>query len=642
MKKYFILILLMLQVITAAADPFMIDRIYYFLNGKGATVTSKPYESGYYVGDVVIPEFIEYNGVKYQITTIESNAFLNCSNLRSITLPSSITSIGTQSFMGCTSLKSIILPEQLNEIWDNAFKDCKGLTSIEIPKDVKRIGSSAFAGCSSLKSVSFNGAPDFFHDVFSNCISLSSITIPEGVTLLRQGLFNNCINLKSVQLPKTLKTICERAFNDCKSLTSIVIPSSVNNISDEVFWGCSGLESIVVESGNTVYDSRDNCNAIIESNSNRLIVGCQSTVIPNSVESIMTQSFNGCSSLTSIVIPASVKYILGNPFTNCNGLTSISVDSKNIVYDSRNNCNGIVGKSDKTLIAGCKTTTIPSSVTAIGYKAFFGCTEFDTFTIPNTIKSIGSYAFGGCTRLTSITIPASVEVIGGDAFDGCRLESIVLRNPKTSFSSSPFSQATLNHAVLYIPKGTWVDVVYGSDWYQFINIREMAAATSELSGTQAYTLMNANSFGYMIYDDVNDEIRTVDAFHQVDESSANSSWQFIRKNTWTYLYNIGAKKYVSLDADGKFVLSAIPVQLDMKNGEKGIILGNNSQMQWNFVLNEKSNVDNSLTAVESLESDSAITSDSYFRLDGRQVAQPHRGVNIVRSANGAARKVVVK
>ena len=641
MKKYFLLILLMLQVITAAAQEIVIDRIYYFLNGKDAIVTSKPYESGDYAGDVVIPEFIEYNGVKYQITTIGSNAFLNCSNLRSITLPSSITSIGNQSFMGCTSLKSIILPEQLNEIWNNAFQDCKGLTSIEIPKDVKRIDHHAFVGCSSLKSVSFNGAPDISHYVFSNCISLSSITIPEGVKLLDQGLFNNCINLESVQLPKTLTRIGLRAFNDCKSLTSIVIPSSVNYISDEVFWGCSGLESIVVESGNTVYDSRDNCNAIIASKNNRLIVGCQSTVIPNSVESIMYNSFKGCSSLTSIVIPASVKVFEGNPFTNCNGLTSISVDSKNLFFDSRNNCNGIVRKSDKTLIAGCKTTTIPSSVTAIGSNAFEGCTEFDTFTIPNTIKGIGSYAFRGCTRLTSITIPASVEGIGDDAFDGCRLESIVLRNPKTSFSS-PFSLATLNHAVLYIPKGTWADVVYGSDWYQFINIREMAAATSELSGTQAYTLMNANSFGYMIYDDVNDEIRTVDAFHQVDESSANSSWQFIRKNTWTYLYNIGAKKYVSLDADGKFVLSAIPVQLDMKNGEKGIILGNNSQMQWNFVLNEKSNVDNSLTAVESLESDSAITSDSYFTLDGRQVAQPHRGVNIVRSANGAARKVVVK
>ena len=114
------------------------------------------------------------------------------------------------------------------------------------------------------------------------------------------------------------------AFKGCSGLTSITIPSSVTSISGSAFSGCSGLTSIVVERGNTVYDSRDNCNAIIETAANTLIVGCKSTVIPNSVTSIGHSAFSGCSGLTSITIHKNVSWIDREAFKGCTGLTSIT------------------------------------------------------------------------------------------------------------------------------------------------------------------------------------------------------------------------------------------------------------------------------------------------------------------------------
>ena len=118
--------------------------------------------------------------------------------------------------------------------------------------------------------------------------------------------------------------IGDNAFNGCESLRSITIPNSVTSIGDGVFEECMSLTSISVESGNTVYDSRNNCNAIIETATNTLLYGCQNTIIPNSVTSIGDSAFSGCSSLTSINIPNSVTSIGERTFIGCSSLTSIT------------------------------------------------------------------------------------------------------------------------------------------------------------------------------------------------------------------------------------------------------------------------------------------------------------------------------
>ena len=216
----------------------------------------------------------------------------------------------------------------------------------------------------------------------------------------------------------SVTAISHSAFYGCSSMTSITIPNSISSIGYyQTFYGCTGLSSIKVANDNPYYDSRNNCNAIIETASNKLIAGCKNTVIPNTVTAIGSYAFSR-GGLTSITIPNSVSSIDNYAFTGCTGLTDIKVVNDNPYYDSRNNCNAIIETASNKLIAGCKNTVIPNTVTSIGNFAFYQCSSLTSIDIPNSVTSIGHSAFNGCSSLTSVTIPNSVTTIGGSAFFG--------------------------------------------------------------------------------------------------------------------------------------------------------------------------------------------------------------------------------
>ena len=330
--------------------------------------------------------------------------------IKEIIIPERVKRIGDFAFSGCIDLTSVTIPNSVKSIGDEAFYKCSSLTNITIPNRVKSIGDWAFCDCESLTSITIgNSVTSIGIRAFDKCSSLTSIIIPNSVTSIGYGAFSSCTGLTSVTIPDSVTSIGDSAFYGCTGLTSVTIPNSVTSIGGAAFRGCTGLTSILVNSDNSIYDSRDNCNAIIETKTNKLIAGCSNTLIPNSVTSIGDSAFRGCTGLTSITIPDSVTRIGNGAFYGCTGLTSVTIP----------NSVTSIGGAAFSECTGLTSITIPDSVTSID-GAFSGCTSLTSITIPDSVTSIGDYAFRGCTGLTSVTIGNSVTSIGDYAFYGCK------------------------------------------------------------------------------------------------------------------------------------------------------------------------------------------------------------------------------
>lgn len=201
----------------------------------------------------------------------------------------------------------VILNDTVKVITDLSFKGCTALTRIIIPNSVTKIGWWAFMNCTVLASISIPNSVEFLDaETFSGCSAFTDISIPSSVTKIRGSLF------------------C-----DCTALASISIPNSVTEIGNWAFSGCTALVSIKVDPANPRFDSRGDCNAIIETITNELIAGCKSSIIPNSVKEIGTSVFEGCTGLTSIIVPDSVVYIHRDAFYNCTSLTNVSLSLTN-------------------------------------------------------------------------------------------------------------------------------------------------------------------------------------------------------------------------------------------------------------------------------------------------------------------------
>ncbi|MCR5042614.1 MAG: leucine-rich repeat domain-containing protein [Bacteroidaceae bacterium] len=327
------------------------------------------------------------------VTSIGNYAFYCCTGVTSIEIPASVTSIGDYAFFECTGLTTVTFDgtPTLVSIGGSAFWG-SGLTTVTIPASVTSIGNNAFQNCGSLATMTVAGENKVYdsrngcnaiiekntNTLIAGCINS---TIPASVTSIGDEAFNCCSGLTSVTIPAGVTSIDDNAFFGCSGLTSVTIPASVTSIGEGVFEYCKNLATITVEDGNTVYNSRNGCNAIIETSSNKLIAGCKNTTIPASVTSIGNYAFSGCSGLTSITIPAGVTSIGEGAFVECNGLTSIS---------------------------------IPSSVTSIGNDAFDSCSNLTTVTIPSSVTSIGEGAFADCSNLISVIVNATTPPTLGD------------------------------------------------------------------------------------------------------------------------------------------------------------------------------------------------------------------------------------
>ena len=351
------------------------------------------------------------------VLSIGNSAFANCEGLTSLTLPSSTKHIQKYAFQGCSSLTSINIPDDVTEINEGVFSGCSSLTSIVIPQSVGYIGQSAFYNCSALTAVNIPNSVTFIgNGAFYGCSALISVTLPNNVTILNKWLFRDCISLKAIDIPNGVTSIGAETFYNCRELYSLTIGSGVFYIGSSAFSGCTSLENITIKEGNPTFDSRDNCNAIIETATNKLIYGCNGSTIPNGITCIGDYAFSSCNGLTSIFIPESVISISDNSFDKCIGLASIAVDQSNTKYDSRDNCNAIIETATNRLILAANNVSLPKGISSFGMYAFSGCTKLR---LPDGLETINSTMLSSCENLGYLIIPGSVKTIEETAFNRC-------------------------------------------------------------------------------------------------------------------------------------------------------------------------------------------------------------------------------
>lgn len=390
--------------------------------------------------------------------TASNTLIVGCNNT---IIPNSITTIGGDAFCGRTGLTSIDIPNSVTTIASGncghliyspaitgAFRGCTSLSEIEIPNSVTTVGGGAFSGCTGLlrvvigESVSHitNTEIDEYDEIstegsFLGCTSITDLSWNANNCSTNGSMPAN--NIERITIGENVKTIPSDFANGSK-ITSLVIPNSINNIGRNAYSNCSTLLHISVENGNEVFDSRDSCNAIIETASNLLISGCMNTTIPNSITSIGMSAFAGCNGLTSINIPESVTSIGENAFNNCLNIVSIS---------------------------------IPQSVTYIGNGAFSYCTSLSNIDLPNTINHINEATFSFCSSLTNVIIPRSVTSIGNKAFSNC---SNLVNVTSKAITPPVISSNTFDcyeRATLFVSRKAYEAYFQADNWCRFNNIQ---------------------------------------------------------------------------------------------------------------------------------------------------------------------------
>ena len=460
MKKQLLLLIMMLLPIVVNAS-YDINGINYDLDfeSKTAEVTKK---ISRYSGDIVIPSLVKCYDVEFNVTSIGEDAFYQCGNLTSITIPCSIKYIKKNAFNFCLNLTSVTIPNNVAIIGEFAFANCTALTSIKIGSSVTNIGNYAFAYCKNLTDVycyaekkpessssifdntNINNGVLYVpessieiyksHEVWGQFGTIQAITDKSGkcgenltwtyseetkaLTISGSGAMQDYnvpkdipwheykSKIERVVIDDGVTTICSYAFSGCTNLVNASIGNSLLSISEAAFAECTTLKTIT---------------------------------IPTSVNSIEKYAFLCCTNLSSVVFNGGLTKIGENAFQECKALTTISLPNSVTTIESGafNSCSGLI------------SIDIPNGVTSIGGNAFGQCHSLTTVTIPNSVTSFGAMVFNYCTNLESVTLSDKITSIGDATFNHCsKLQSITIPNSVTLIEDYAFRESGLTSIVI--------------------------------------------------------------------------------------------------------------------------------------------------------------------------------------------------
>ena len=453
------------------------QTLYYSINGNDVTLTyptrvrnagqlqgswngyTKP------IGNLTIPDTVEYNGTSYSVTAIDSRALASCTGLISISIPNSVTAIDSRALASCTGLINVSIPNSVTSIGSQAFLYVNNViyngTATGSPWGAKAINGyleNGFTYSDSTKTtlVGYYGSnttvniPNtvvtIANSAFRGLTNISSVVIPNSVTTIGNTAFYGCRGLISISIPSSVTSIGSSAFAYCSAIGSITIPNTVSSIGYNAFervanivysgsasgspWGAKTVNGylengfVYTNASKTTLTAYTGTATVIVIPSTVVSIGDRAFIgnsniaslsIPNSVTSIGSQSFYQCSGLSSITIPESVVTIGNMAFNYCSGLNTVVFNATNCTFMGTgpssyafNYCNNIT-----TVVFGVNVRNIPSY-------AFYSRSSISSVTIHDSVTNIGACAFAYCTGITSLSVPSSVISIGNYAFGEIR------------------------------------------------------------------------------------------------------------------------------------------------------------------------------------------------------------------------------
>lgn len=400
---------------------------------------------------------LESVNIPDKVVTIKFFAFYNCKELKEVAIGSSVESIEGEVFNYCDKLERIIVkatnppvcgknyafntvdketcrlvvPRESADLYKTAF-EWKDFVNVETLAGMGKCGDNldwmlydtgelVITGYGAMydyeykdtrpkwdkelvKTVRIEGAAtNIGKRAFEQCSNMTDIKMPNTITKIGSVAFSSCYALTDMSLPNTVTALGSWAYSHCRSLTKVHFPKALIGIGDFALVGCENVTSMEVEQGNPVFDSRDNCNAIIRSATNTLVAGCQTTVIPNTVTSIGRSAFYDCANLTNITIPTSVTTIEEAAFYRCRKLREVEIPDMVTT----------IGEAAFTLCQGLVSVKIPDNVVSLGKEAFEYCHDIKTLVLGSSLADIGDNAFHNCYNLKEITVKATTPPMCG-------------------------------------------------------------------------------------------------------------------------------------------------------------------------------------------------------------------------------------